>query len=371
MECQFYIQDPLDPDTTYLHESIIEQIMQDTLESWRGMYAFATGNGVRNLLIEDHTIATFIKTGRTSLLIGIDAVTNASALEELAKLNEMYKGFEAKIFLDESKKSGLFHPKTSQFHHRDGRSVLILGSGNLTPGGLQGNIEAYAIVTGTDEELASLSVWDHFLKFHTDREHIIEINDRALEIARENQRRLQQRRRSRKPKAREIVEIEEAEIGEDVGIEVPEAEPETEVLVAQVPKAGGRWRQIHYNKEVVDKFFQIKSQSYQRLQLFEVQSDGTTNDAEIRPLVYSKSNKNYKIEISARHGESYPESTPPVIVLRKIGTRQFNYILLMPGDDGYMEMLGFTESRPTVGRGLPRVLTTFSEVKSVWPGCPL
>ncbi|NJO00071.1 MAG: hypothetical protein HC875_41140 [Anaerolineales bacterium] len=303
------------------------------------------------------------------MLVGIDAVTNVSALEELVKLNNAYQGFEAKVFLDESRKSGLFHPKASHFHHNDGKSVLILGSGNLTTGGLQGNVEAYAVVSGTDEELASLSAWDHFLELH--KEHILEINDRALEIARENQKRLQQRRKPRKPKEKEIIEVEEAEVGEDVGVEIHEAEPETEVLVAQVPKAGGRWRQIHYNKEVVDKFFRIEPQSSQRVQLFEVRSDGTIDEAEIRPLVYSIANKNYKIEVSARHGEAYPKNTPPVIVLKKIGTRQFNYVLLMPGDDGYAEMLNLTKSRPKLGKGHPRILTTFSEVKLDWPGCTL
>lgn len=371
MEQQFFIQDPRNPDTTYLYESIIESVMTGSLQRWRGIYAFASGAGVRSLFVDDADITGFLRRGDTELVVGIDAVTNLNALNELAALNEKYPRFKARVFIDED--SLLFHPKVSHFQYENDVAKIIIGSGNLTHGGLEKNIEAFSIITGTSAEIGTLRSWDGFLEFH--REHIRDIDNEARELARENQRRM----RARVRRKREDHQIEEGEpiIEDDVQptAKIDESAPLDDnvdrVLVAQVPRAGNRWRQVHYNEAVVNEFFRMRHNSPQRAHLQEVRPDGVVSAIEIRPLVYSESNRNYKIEISARPELQYPSNTPPIIVLREIATRMFRYTLLLPGDDGYAAMLAFTNDNPSVGKGFRRVISDIATIKQVWPSVPL
>jgi HKD family nuclease len=366
MEYALHIQDPTDPNCLYFYEAILREVMSGSLESWRGMFAFVTGGAVKSLFLEDPDVVEFLRMGgEVSLLVGIDAVTNVAALEELSRLTEAYQGFEAKVFFNPTK--GLFHPKMSLFRHEDGRIVLIVGSGNLTPKALRKNIEGYSIAIGNEDEFNSLSVWDDFLERHA--ENIGEIDERALEQARENQAAI----RTARPKIREAVPEAEPTVDDDEDIrEETEHSPDDRVLIARVPAAGGRWHQVHFNKDVVGEYFRIAPHSEQRLFLREVSEDGSLGEEEIRPVVLSKKNLNYKIEVAARRGEAYPAGgLPPILVFRELGLRNFRYMLLMPNEEGYDEMMHLTDTLPSIGRGLPRVLTTYSNLKAVWASCPL
>lgn len=365
MEYNFYLQDPLDPNTTYLYESIIEQVMRKYLIKWRGIYAFATSQGVRNLFREEPVVKNFLKNnGNLQLLVGVDAITDDKSLKELKELENSYGSFSAKVFMNPE--DGLFHPKISHFIYSRGPSVLILGSGNLTSGGLRRNIEAYSIVIGNENELSSLSVWDDFWKRHAD--NIKDIDETTIERAKKNKQRARQRLKEKIEKEEPI----DIDMEEELDLEEHPDRKSGRVLIAHVPKAGGRWHQIHYNKEIVKNFFRMKSNSSQRAILQQIKQDGTKGLTERRPLIYSPSNKNYKIETYARREENYPTSgAPPIIVLREIGTRMFNYMLIMPGENGYAEMLQATHKSTNLGKGLPRVIINYNDLISEWPGCPL
>lgn len=360
MKCTFHIQDPTNQNTLYLYEAIIEQLMKTSLESWRGIFAFATGSALHNLFIEDPVVKSFLNRGEINIIIGVDAITNVMALEKLTSISEQSNKFNAKIFINPSNR--LFHPKISHFRHKNGTSVLIVGSGNMTSGGLRSNIEAFVVIEGTENELSSISTWDDFLIRH--HENIKDINEEAFERARQNTVEARQRRRKKRKVKPEEVEVEEALEQEEPILE------DSRVLVACVPAAGGRWNQIHYNKEVVNKFFRTDPNSSQRLFLREIKLDKTLGPDEVRPLVYSHTNKNFKVEIAAKRGEDYPK-TPPIIILREVGLRSYYYVLLMPGDNGYNEMFDFTKNHPSLGKGLKRVLTKMSVVLNEWPNCPL
>jgi len=139
MNYRFHIQDPFSPKPQYLLEEIISQLRSETTKCWRGMFAFATGHGVKSVL-NDQDVKQFIERKKTNLVVGVDAVTNPDALEFLKELEEEYENFSAKVFYKGG--TGLFHPKISHFTKNDGKEVLIVGSGNLTPGGLKNNFEA-------------------------------------------------------------------------------------------------------------------------------------------------------------------------------------------------------------------------------------
>ena len=358
MNYDLRLQDPTDPATIYLFEALIEAM--DGAREAKGIFAFASRDGVDSLLLDD-AVTTFLGHGSFDLIVGIDAVTNRPTLERLQELEEDYTGLQVRVFWNRTK--GLFHPKIARFARNDGSHTLIVGSGNLTPGGLKDNFEAYSVLQTEPGEAIDLSPWDDFLARHN--ANIRPIDEDALERAARNivlGGRGGRRRRDVEPDV--VTEAEEA---------VPAPVPDR-ILVAQLPKAGGaygRWSQAHFNKDIIGQFFHAEPDSTQRVYLTARRQDGSVLPQEVRRVIYSQSNKNMKIELGARKGEAYPAAGTPVAVFREIQARTFQYMIVMPGEAGYRQMLRLTHNLPRVGRGLPRVLTDVAAVRTAWPGCPL
>jgi HKD family nuclease len=104
------------------------------------MSAFATGSGVKAL---EPFFDIFLSDGNSiEVVIGIDRNgTNREAVARLFALQESYVGqFSCHVFHAPSN-TGIFHPKL--YVHRSPRSVsAIVGSANLTLGGLGNNFES-------------------------------------------------------------------------------------------------------------------------------------------------------------------------------------------------------------------------------------
>lgn len=364
MEIAFRIQDPTRTDTTYLFEAIVRAAQGAA--TWRGIYAFASRDGV-NWLFQDPVIAQLISSGgEVDLLVGLDAITNRPTLERLQELEQGNQHFRPRVFWNDV--FSLFHPKISEFTYPDGGRTLIVGSGNLTPGGLMNNLEAYTTVSADSSEEIDVSALDEFLEQHS--EAIRSIDDEALTRAEQNLiRRVNQGQQagrvniSSPPRTGRPVRL----VPTGTGSRVARMD---RILIAQVPRAGGRWSQVHFNADVVREYFRLEDSGTQRVYLSQVGSDGARSDAEVRPLVYSSRNMNPKIEFGAASGRTYPAS-PPVLVLRERHVRAFDYILLFPGVDGYDEAIGLTRILPSVGRGMPRVITDMNVLQGAWAACPL
>jgi hypothetical protein len=361
MELQFCIQDPTYTGTTYLYEAILAAAVHAA--RWRGVYAFASRDGV-NHLIDDPVVHEFLHAGgEIDLLVGIDAVTNRPTLERLRELEHRNGRFRPRVFWNES--SGLFHPKISDFAYEDGRRTLIVGSGNLTPGGLMNNFEGYTIVSVDRAEELDVSALDEFMTRHAAEIRLID--DEALERAARNLvRAIQGARRAggivvrrRRPPRAGVVPRPAPAVGFD------------RILIAQVPAAGGRWAQVHFNTDVVRTYFRIADHTTQRAYLTHVAADGSRADVEVRPCVFSETNKNHKIEIGAARGQAYPAGAPPVLVFRERQLRTFDYMLLMPDENGYAPLIDLTRRLPTLGRGFPRVITDMNTLAASWADCPL
>lgn len=141
-------------------------------------------------------------------------------------------------------------------------------------------------------------------------------------------------------------------------------------LVAQVPKAGGRWHQVHLNAEVLRKFFRLEPGSSVEAEFERVARDGTYRGAQKRSVVFSSTNKNLKIEFDLTDAPDYPNE-PPILLILEIARRRFRFMLLMPGDAGFSAMKSLNQSLEPVGRGHRRVMTNLSEIEMRWPACPL
>jgi len=142
------------------------------------------------------------------------------------------------------------------------------------------------------------------------------------------------------------------------------------VLVAQVPKAGGRWHQIHLNAEVMRRFFRLEPGTTIDAEFERVARDGTYHGSVRRPVVFSSTNKNLKIEFDLADAPDYP-AEPPILLILETALRRFRFLVLMPGDQGFAEMKQLNAALEPVGKGHRRVITSLSEVEMRWPTCPL
>src|SRR6266511_3919918 len=361
MRYKFVLQDPTALQTTYLYEELVAELDRASAQDWRAIFAFVSEQGV-NALLEDPAFQQFLdRGGRCSLVVGIDAVTDPAALRALLRLADERTAVEVRVFHNESR--GLFHPKISHFTRRDGAQVVIVGSGNLTPGGLRGNIEGYSVATFSSTEPVDLGTWDSFLRRHADA--IRPIDKDAFERAEAN-RRIAPAGPGRRREAEPDVEPEGADVPEE-----PEAEERRDdrMLVAQVPRGGGRWQQVHFNGDVVREYFRVRPNSQERVFLRDVLGPRRLGRVEVRPCLYSVVNRNHRIEFAGRQGEEYPREGTPILVARETGLRTHRYRILFPGEPGYDEMSRFLATNPSFGRGLRRVLTTRSRVRGIWPTC--
>lgn len=159
----------------------------------------------------------------------------------------------------------------------------------------------------------------------------------------------------------------------DSRVKVPDAflDGSETVLVAQVPKAGGRWHQVHMNADVMRQFFRLTYGTEVEARFERVSRKGTYAGARMRPVVYSGSNKNLKIEFELSDAPDYPTTTPPILLVLEVELRRFRYMLLLPGDDGYDEMWKFNQALEPLGKGLRRGVTSLTEIELRWPSCPL
>lgn len=135
------IQDPLFEESYLLHETLLNEASRS--KSGAGAFAFASKDGI-DLLFGDAAFSDFLSSGSFTLIVGLDSITNTAAINELRKLKSVYRpNLVVKAFIN-SLPGSTFHPKFTWFE-QEGSAVAIVGSGNLTHGGLRNNREAYSV----------------------------------------------------------------------------------------------------------------------------------------------------------------------------------------------------------------------------------
>lgn len=143
------------------------------------------------------------------------------------------------------------------------------------------------------------------------------------------------------------------------------------VLLAQVPKAGDRWKQVHFNMDVASQFFRVLAAGAQMMTFERISPGGKVLHRASHPLVLSEINGNCKIEFDFDPVTEYPTDGRPLLLILELDTRYFRYLALMPGATGYPEMSALNARLPSVGNGLRRNITNLDEIELHWPGCPL
>lgn len=317
------VQDPEWADAKYLLEEILEAC--DGASSGSGAYAFASSAGV-NLLFSDPQFSDFLEKHRFDLIVGVDAITDTHALDTLQASGTAYPQLKVRAFLGTG--SGcMFHPKTCWFRHKFG-GICLVGSGNLTPGGLRGNYEVFSVLRVEQAEMRAFDrMWSSWIDFH--RSEILPLTDeRIRKKAAENAK---QPRLFPRKDGDILVEHEKGKI-----VVGPPRRETAQVLIAEIPRGGTRWNQANFDLGTFRNFFGASPGHTQRILLTHVDALGHLGSQEVRPSVAVKSH-NYRFELDAAAGLAYPSNGRPIAIFVRIATRTFRYRLLMPGAHGYRE----------------------------------
>ena len=374
MRYEIRVQDPTAPPRSVLFDVIVGIANVGVVEYARLFFGFLTGSGVDALLAVPE-VGEMLRRADIDVLVGVDAVTDRPGLERLLALEGENPNFRPRAIKNTT--AALIHPKMLFARYADGRSVAMVGSNNLSFGGLSGNVEGYAMGYFEPGEEPDLSDWDAFV-VRWDR-LISKIDEEVLASADRNAHRLERLRRA----AREVASPAEADVvvsdGQAFETQQSEGELNEFMLISVVPRAGqgpkSRWSQVHLSADILRDFFAVEPDSHAVVQLREVH--GT--HVEDRPIVYSAgSNQNVKVEVGAAREAArtvgYPaaEEGRPIVLFRREGTDRYRYVLLMPGDPGHTEVAALaTDEFVPRGTQLPRVISPRSHVLARWPDCPL
>ena len=335
--------------------NLLERLLLESMgaESGGGIFAWANSVGAK-LLLEDEVFDTFLTNGDFKLIIGTDSITDAAAIDRLSNIAIRRPRLDLHAFVSPS--SGLFHPKLAWFEH-DGYLSLIVGSGNLTKGGLISNWEAFTIsrLTGELEKSARKEI-DLFLSSVGD--YLLPVSDpevsRLVAGNSGNERNLRRGHPSRRTSVSDIMKST------------------ADVLVAEIPKQMDRAAQANFTKAIYVNFFGAEvGNPTRRIVLTEVNEDGTMGEIETRKSVESQS-QNYRFELSAMKDKPVPVDAPRIGVFLKLISGEFLYMVFWPKGFGYTEystLLDSLYSGPA--NQLRRVLCSPGEAKKWWTKSPL
>jgi hypothetical protein len=393
----FYIQDPGNPETTYLIEVLLQECQRAT--GGGASFAWASGRGV-NLLLENERFVQFLRQHAFDLIIGVDAVTDDGALRALSRVQTELPNLAVSVFLNQYAGS-MFHPKVCWFS-RGNKGALVAGSGNLTEGGLSRNWEAFTVTALDEAGLTDVqSQWEAWKESY--RDDLFEpTNEAVIQRAMRNAAMATAAAATaaaaaattavsgttpivtaaRKTLAKRLPgnkQIGTAPVRPAASAQAsapklgtpPTAPAPLDVLIAEIPRASTRWNQANFDLENYEGYFGAKVGTTRHLFLRHVNPNGELGDTETRPSVAVKSS-NWRFELAAAAGLRYPENGRPIAIFLKQASRNFLYRLLMPGDSGYSiaEKLLTKNWRGPVGR-IRRVRLSPLALKQAWAESPL
>ena len=368
-----FIQDPSDEGSEYLIDKLLEAC--EGANAGGGAFAFLSAGGVQ-LLLRDTRFTEFTRQGQFDLVVGVDAITDTAAVTALDQVRVTSPNIHASVHLPAHPRS-IFHPKLAWFRKPSG-GVLITGSGNLTAGGLRWNIEAFHVTELDNAGINQvIEQWTEYKQRCI--ANLLSTDDPRVTVllARNGERRRRLRERARDDEAEtEEVEIAETDQGRpDVGANDVDAVPSvldaSDVLIAEIPKSGSRWKQVNFDLATFTNFFGASTTSARNAYFFHVRPDGTVGPQEVRPAV-TVASQNYRFELEAAAGKAYPAQGRPIGVFVRVAARTFTYMLLMPGDAAHSDLVGLlNNAEPNQTNKLRRIVFPASVVRATWPTSPL
>lgn len=381
---------------------LIEGIKNPSYDSLTIMVAYAKLSGVYRLLpsLKDFKA----RNGKLRCIIGIDQQnTTYDALHILNTIVDELYVFHSESF------SQTFHVKCYWLTGTN-KTWYAIGSNNLTAGGLFSNYEMCVAkqVSGEDsiqivrnletifnEYVANSSccklVDSNLLSSLLDNGYIV----KELQLRKEHIQKLLTQRSKSPAKERlfgkEVFSAPALPVEYSISLSnaakpresnqpssskqfMPSSEiiEEKDYLIRFVPAAGNRAKQVHFTIDLLQNYFMLNVGDSVLFQ--EMSPSGTVGPLEHRQIVFSQTNKNVKIELSGAEilNTQYPTDLTkrPILVVKRVNSNLFTYMLLMDGDNGYDSINSHLNSLPK-GRSLAYKVIDESSMFTLWDSCPL
>lgn len=157
-------------------------------------------------------------------------------------------------------------------------------------------------------------------------------------------------------------------------IDVPARQNDLRVLLAGVPH--DRWKQVGFNRDVTEGFFHVYRSGDAVAVQGVTQLGQVLELRETRLILPETSNQNHRIELPEPDGRADPRPDYAILVVLERSFRTFRYMSVRPGDVGYSAIkselgtrAGFGSSRKPETK---RAMLTYGQLKRAWPGrCPI
>lgn len=332
---------------------LLEHLLIESIGALRGggIFAWANTGGAVSLL-GDETFEEFLKVGDFRLFVGTDSITDPPAVQKLLTFTAEYPRLTVHAFLSPS--ASLFHPKLAWFEHPDHLS-LIVGSGNLTMGGLRSNWEAFVVerMMG-DAAIEAANEIEMFL--NAQAAHLAPISDpRVMQKVQGN---TGNERSLRTPSKSSPIPANE------IGTSVEEG------LITDFTMATGRASQANFKRKDYEGFFGAQVGTQRRISLRQVDANGSVGEIESRPSVQAKSH-NWRFELDGLKAAVAAGGRPIGLFLR-LASGEFVYTVAQPGTPGYSALDALLAARSSEPAGqMRRILITANELSQAWPAAPI
>lgn len=143
------------------------------------------------------------------------------------------------------------------------------------------------------------------------------------------------------------------------------------ILIRDLPRAGNRSKQVHFNMDIKDNYFRLNVNT--TIQIQQVFQDSSSAKIEDRVLLLSPVNRNVKIEVNGAECLDYNYPTNgnrPILIFNKINDTFFTYMLLLDTDNGYTQLNNYLLSLPK-SKSLTYKITNIQTLLFLWHDCPL
>jgi HKD family nuclease len=371
----------------------------DARKAWFAV-AWAKRSGLR--VIENDLRAFRVGTRSLRLLVGVDL--HGGTVEGLQLALALFT--EVRVYHDaNTNPRRTFHPKLYVVEAPQ-RARAIIGSGNLTAGGLRTNYELafrLDLDLSTPAErtvLEDLRMW--FNARWLQPEATVRLTTPSIQALRSDpdvavvperwgpprpsSQQVSSRGKKPKPLFRAVRGLAAPErqpntdpadqidsAPPDERIEAPFLGDDSLVLVAGLPK--DRPGQAGFNRHLATRFFGV-SKNGDPITIQAVRRSGLVGAPEISNYVNpTGSNGNNRFEMRDPEGRARTPGTFPILLVHRVGPGLFRYCYVLPSDTGYRAMDRERARREGVGTSFKpetkRVYLTLGELRARWPGCPL
>ena len=384
-------------ENTSVAKELIELFHSDKYDKFTCLVAFASYGGITALT--PHILRAKANGVKIRIILGVDQkCTSKEALEEVLSC-------DVDSYIYYTLNANIFHPKVYLFENSD-YYTLIVGSNNLTEGGLVRNVECSLLVQdmqGTSVHSAFYTYWKGILESTEENlypitqdllDHLYEDkvipsdSERALTSAekrasasignqkasifkksgiQKNPECFVPKRLKRLVKTRKTTKPDNTAKSEEA-IETP-LEIGEEVLIAEIG-GGPRWKQVNFPITIFEEFFGAeRGNNDYWINIMNIARDGTLGEVEKRQAVSVKS-RNYRFEIHCDETQgAYPgDAARPIVIFVKLDRDEFLYHVLLAEYDAYEKVKDYLyRETKNKARELKRAIVHVEALHALYP----